>query len=66
MTDAWGSIGMFAELTDPPNRKNMKRVDVRLPEEVLMQLESYAQRVGLSTSEVVRWLVVEGLERRGR
>lgn len=66
MSDEVGSIGMFAELADQPSRRNMKRVDVRLPEEVLMDLESYAQRVGLSTSEVVRWLVVDGLERRNR
>lgn len=64
MTDAVGTIGMFAEV-DKPAKKNMERVDVRLPREVAQVLEGYAFHIGLSTSELVRFMVIEGLEKRG-
>lgn len=65
MTDKLGTIGMFAEL-EPSPKKNMKRVDVRLPSEVSQALEDYAFHLGLSTSEVVRMLVIDGLEVRDK
>ena len=62
MNDTVGTIGMFAEVEQP--KKNMKRVDVRLPGEVVHHLEEYAMLLGVSTSEVVRWMVIYGLEQR--
>jgi metal-responsive CopG/Arc/MetJ family transcriptional regulator len=47
-------------------KSHMKRVDVRLPEQLVTAIDDYAFSRGISTSELVRWFVIEGLERRDR
>lgn len=61
----------FEQMSIEPEPKEtkkslMKRVDVRLPEQLATAVEDYAFYRGISTSELVRWFVIEGLERRDR
>jgi hypothetical protein len=46
--------------------ERMVRVDLRLPKELVARLEDYAFALGLSTSEVLRWMVISELRRTGR
>jgi len=69
VTDLVNTVPMFvdyvAEDTPPAKRSHMTRVDVRLPSQVVDLIERRCLALGLSTSEYIRSIIIDGLERRG-
>lgn len=47
-------------------KPKMQRVDCRLPQEVIIRLEARALDLGVSVSELVRWMVIRELDRTRR